>query len=121
MLVIVLILALAGAAYAIFSNWSGTADELVVVPGVLNLSEDAAKQKPSRPPGSSSLTRDQASATIEAGEVSVRTPRRATSCAKGETVSVYVSSGRGKVQVPNVVGKDRRARRPTSWASSVWG
>jgi eukaryotic-like serine/threonine-protein kinase len=104
-LVIVLILALAGAAYAIFSNWGGT-EELAVVPGVLNLTEDAAKQKVEEA-GFKFDPQSQPSATVKTGLVIRQTPEEGDKLAKGEKITVYISSGKGKVEVPNLVGKSQ--------------
>jgi beta-lactam-binding protein with PASTA domain/predicted Ser/Thr protein kinase len=105
-LVIVLILALAGAAYAIFSNWGGTSDELAVVPAVLNLSEAEAKQK-IEGAGFEFDPQNQASATVEVGLVVRQNPEEGNKLAKGEKVTVYISTGKGKVEVPNLAGKSR--------------
>ena len=106
-LVIVLILALAGAAYAIFSNWNSAGDELGVVPPVLGLSADAAKQKVVDAGFKFKNEGDQASADVPEGAVSRQDPEEGTKLAKGETVGVWISSGEGKVEVPNVVGMDQ--------------
>ena len=107
-LVIVLILALAGAAYAIFSNWGGPSEELAVVPGVLNLTESAAKQK-IQAAGFEFASEKQASATVEAGLVVRQSPDEGNKLAKGERITVYVSSGKGKVEVPDLAGKSQTA------------
>lgn len=105
-LVIVLILALAGAAYAIFSNWGGAGEELVVVPGVVNLDVEAAKQAIEDAGLKFNNEGTQPSADIPEGRVSRQDPDEGIKLATGETVSVWISSGRGKVEVPNLVGKD---------------
>ncbi len=104
-LVIVLILALAGAAYAIFSNWNSPGDELAAVPGVIGLSEADAKQK-IEDAGFKFDTEKQASTEAE-GTVFDQEPGKDTDLAKGETVKVWVSSGEGTVEVPDVVGMNR--------------
>jgi serine/threonine-protein kinase len=103
-LVIVLILALAGAAYAIFSNWGSGSEKLAVVPGLLNLTRDAAEQK-ARAAGFEFEAKTQASATVEEGRVVRQSPDEGNKMARGETITVWISSGKGKVDVPNLVGK----------------
>ena len=78
----------------------------MVVPGVLNLSEDAAKQK-IETAGFEFASEKQASATIEAGLVVRQSPEEGNKLAKGEKVTVFVSSGKGKVEVPILVGKSQ--------------
>jgi eukaryotic-like serine/threonine-protein kinase len=104
-LVIVLILALAGAAYAILSNWNSPGDELAAVPGVIGLSEADAKQK-IEDAGFKFDTEKQASTEAE-GTVFDQEPGKDTDLAKGETVKVWVSTGEGTVEVPDVVGMSR--------------
>ena len=106
-LVIILILALAGAAYAIFSNWGSADDEMAVVPGVLGLSAEDARKAVEDAGLKFQNEGSQASADVPEGQVSRQEPDEGTKLAKGETVSVWVSSGKGKVQVPDLIGKDR--------------
>jgi beta-lactam-binding protein with PASTA domain/tRNA A-37 threonylcarbamoyl transferase component Bud32 len=105
-LVIVLILALAGGAYAIFSNWDrGGGTTLVAVPGVLGLTEAEAKQKVVAADFKLQVEGEQASADVAAGSVVRQDPAEGVERAKGSPISVWISSGKGKVEVPDVVGK----------------
>ncbi|OFW60642.1 MAG: hypothetical protein A2133_05720 [Actinobacteria bacterium RBG_16_64_13] len=106
-LVIVLILALAGAAYAIFSNWGSAGGEKASVPGVVNLTESAAKKAIEDAGFEFKREGEQPSATVKVGNVSRQQPTEGTLLAKGEAVSVYVSSGKGKVEVPSLAGMDQ--------------
>lgn len=105
-LVIVLIVALSGAAYAILSNWGSAAENLAVVPGVVNLSEAEAKQRVEQA-GFKFDPQYQASATVEEGFVIRQSPEEGNKMAKGEKVTVWISTGKGKVVVPNLVGKSK--------------
>ncbi|MFH0916594.1 MAG: Stk1 family PASTA domain-containing Ser/Thr kinase [bacterium] len=104
-LVIVLILALAGGAYAIFSNWGSAGADLAVVPGVIGLSEAEAKTKIEAEGFKFKNEGDQPSADAAVGNVVRQDPEEGTKLAKGEPVSIWLSSGKGKVTVPDVVGK----------------
>jgi beta-lactam-binding protein with PASTA domain/predicted Ser/Thr protein kinase len=104
-LVIVLILALAGGAYAIFSNWNSAGSDLGVVPGVSGQSEAQAKQKIEAAGFKLKNEGNQASADVKAGSVVRQDPEEGTKLAKGKSVSVWLSSGKGQVKVPDVVGK----------------
>ncbi len=106
-LVIVLILALGGAAYAIFYNWGSAEEELGVVPSVLGLSLESAKQKIKSAGFEFKNEGDQASADVPEGRVSRQEPTEGVRLAKGEKVGVWISSGKGKVEVPRVVGMDQ--------------
>lgn len=106
-LVAILILALGGAAYAIFSNWGTSESQLVVVPSVLGLTGAEAKQKIEALGLKFKNAGEQASADYPAGQVCRQEPEEGVKLAKGETVSVWISSGVGKVKVPNVVGLDQ--------------
>ena len=104
-LVIILILALAGGAYAIFSTWGSASADLAVVPGVLGLSEAEAKTKVEAAGFDFRNEGDQPSADVTAGAVVRQDPEEGTKLAEGKPVSVWLSSGEGKMTVPNVVGK----------------
>jgi beta-lactam-binding protein with PASTA domain/tRNA A-37 threonylcarbamoyl transferase component Bud32 len=106
-LVIVLILALGGAAYAILSNWGSAEAELLPVPGVLGLTVQDAQQKLKDAGFEMKNEGDQASADVPEGQVARQDPDEGTRLAKGETVSVWISSGVGLVEVPDVVGKNQ--------------
>ena len=105
LLVIVLILALGGAAYAIFSNWGNTAGPMAAVPSVVGLTEQAAKDKIKGAGFEYKRAGDQASATVAVGNVVRQQPDEGNSLAKGQEISVWISSGKGTVQVPDLVGK----------------
>ena len=108
-LVIVLLLALGGGAYAVLSNWETAAVEVAAVPGVVGLSEDDAKQAVEAAGFEFSMEGEQPSADIPEGDVARQDPEEGTDLALGETVSVWISSGQGKVEVPDVVGKTQIA------------
>ena len=108
LLVIVLILALAGTAYAIFSSWGSAAKETGVVPGVVGLSPDDAKDAIEEAGFKFKNEGEQPSADIAAGSVANQVPKEDTELAKGETVTVWISSGEGQVKVPALVGKSRQ-------------
>ena len=108
-LVIVLLLALGGGAYAVFSNWNSAAAETAVVPGVVGTSEQNAQKAIEAAGFDFKVEGEQPSADVAAGDVARQDPEEGTELALGETVSVWVSSGEGKVEVPNVVGKTQVA------------
>ena len=108
-LVIVLLLALGGGAYAVLSNWETAAVETAAVPGVMGLSEDDAKQAVEAAGFEFSMEGEQPSADIPEGDVARQDPEEGTDLALGQTVSVWISSGQGKVEVPDVVGKTQIA------------
>jgi serine/threonine-protein kinase len=108
-LVIVLLLALGGGAYAVFSNWNSAAAETAVVPGVVGTSEQNAKKAIEAAGFDFKVEGEQPSADVAAGDIARQDPEEGTELALGERVSVWVSSGKGKVEVPNVVGKTQVA------------
>ena len=108
-LVIVLLLALGGGAYAVFSNWNTAAAEIAAVPGVVGMSEENAKNAIEAAGFDFKVEGEQPSADVEAGSIAYQEPAEGTELALGERVSVWVSSGEGKVEVPNVVGKTQVA------------
>ncbi len=103
-LVIILILALAGGAYVILSNWSTAEADLGTVPGVVGLSEAAAIAKIEAAGFKSEKEGVQPSAEVAEGDVARQDPDQDTKLEKGKTISIWISSGEGKVEVPNVVG-----------------
>lgn len=104
-LVLILILALAGGAYAIFSAWgSGAASNTAVVPNVVGLTEAQAKKKIEDAGLKYKKEGTQPSADVAEGNVVRQDPGEGEKKEKGSTVSVWISSGKGKVKVPNVVG-----------------
>jgi len=104
-LVFILILALAGGAYAVFANWGGAEPQLAVVPQVTGLSEADARQEVENAGFDFKVDGAQASAEIAAGKVVRQDPGDGIKLALGQVVRVWLSSGKGKVEVPNVVGK----------------
>ena len=104
-LVIILILALAGGAYAIFSIFGSASVDLVVVPGVMGLSEAEARQKVEAAGFDFKNAGAQPSADVATGSVARQDPQEGTKLAKGKWVSAWLSSGKDKVKVPNVVDK----------------
>ena len=103
-LVVILILALGGGAYAMLSNWTNAGSDLLVVPGVLGLSEDDAAEALEMMGFKMKLEGEQPSAEVEAGLIARQEPEEGTKQAEGSTISVWISSGEGKVEVPDVVG-----------------
>jgi len=103
-LVIILILALAGGAYVILSNWSTGQAELGTVPGVVGLSEAEAIAKIRAAGFDYEKEGVQPSADVAEGDVARQDPEANTKLEKGKTISIWISSGEGKVEVPNVVG-----------------
>lgn len=105
-LVLILILALAGGAYAIFSAWdTGGTTDMAVVPSLVGLNEDQASAKLKDAELKLKVEGTQPSADVDEGNVARQEPEEGTKLAKGESVSVWLSSGKGKVVVPDVVGK----------------
>jgi eukaryotic-like serine/threonine-protein kinase len=103
-LVIILILALAGAAYVILTNWSTGTTEMKTVPGVVGLTESAAQASIKAAGFEYEKAGSQPSATVPAGSVARQDPEQNQKLEKGKTISYWISSGEGKVEVPNVVG-----------------
>jgi beta-lactam-binding protein with PASTA domain/predicted Ser/Thr protein kinase len=108
LLVIVLILALAGTAFAIFSSWGSGAKENGVVPGVVGMSPADAQDAIETAGFKFKNGGEQASPDVAAGLVANQVPKQDTELAKGETVTVWISSGQGQVKVPPLVGKSRQ-------------
>ncbi len=108
-LVIVLILALGAGAYVIFSNWTSAGADLADVPGVVGLDEAGAKQKIEAAGFDFKIEGEQASADVEAGLVARQNPDEGTKLAKGQSVGVWISTGKGTVEIPDVVGKTQVA------------
>lgn len=104
-LVVVLILALAGGAYAILSNWDQPTESLIPVPGLLGLSEDEATDALAKLGFELKVEGEQASADIEEGFIARQEPEEGTKQSKGATISVWMSSGQGTVTVPELTGK----------------
>jgi serine/threonine-protein kinase len=103
-LVIILILALAGAAYVIYTNWNTAEAQLGTVPGVVGLTEAEAIAKIQAAGFDPDKQGVQPSADVPEGDVARQDPENGARIEKGKTVSYWVSSGEGKVEVPNVVG-----------------
>ncbi len=108
LLVIVLILALAGTAFAIFSNWGSAAKEKGVVPGVVGMSPKDAESAIKAAGFEFKNEGTQPSADIAAGLVANQVPKEDTELTKDETVTVWTSSGQGQVKVPPLTGKSRQ-------------
>jgi serine/threonine-protein kinase len=105
-LVIILILALGGAAYAIFHSWDDAQAAQATVPGIVGLTEAAAQTKITDAGFKSEKEGTQPSADVPAGSIVKQSPDQNTTLKKGSTISYWVSSGEGKVTVPDVVGKN---------------
>ncbi|MCL5736850.1 MAG: Stk1 family PASTA domain-containing Ser/Thr kinase [Actinobacteria bacterium] len=107
-LVLILILALAGGAYAIVSAWGTDASSnTAIVPAVVGLTESQAKKKVEDAGLKFKMAGTQPSADVAEGNVVRQDPDDGTKHDKGATVSVWLSSGKGKVKVPDVVGKSQ--------------
>ena len=103
-LVIVLILALAGAAYVMLTNRDNGGSQLVIVPGIVGLSEADAVAKIQAAGFNYVKEGVQLSADVAAGLVVRQDPQESGDLAGGKTVGYWVSSGDGRIAVPNVVG-----------------
>ncbi|NLO27585.1 MAG: Stk1 family PASTA domain-containing Ser/Thr kinase [Actinobacteria bacterium] len=103
-LVIVLILALGGAAYAIFSNWGAGETEFGVVPSVVGLARADAEKKIKEAGFKPEYKGEEESSDHTAGEVLRQSPKAGIDLKKGETVEFWVSSGENKIPVPDLVG-----------------
>ena len=103
-LVIVLILALAGGAYAILSTWGNTGKNQIAAPSVLGLTEQAATAKAKASGFTLSNKGTMPSADYPAGQVARQVPDEGTKLEKGDAIQAWFSSGQGKVTVPNLVG-----------------
>jgi eukaryotic-like serine/threonine-protein kinase len=104
-LVIILIVALAGAAYVILSNWNTAQADMRTVPPVVGLTEAAAKAQITAAGLKYEKEGTQPSSDVPAGSIARQDPDQNTKLEKGKTVSYWVSSGEGKVEVPDVVNK----------------
>jgi serine/threonine-protein kinase len=103
-LVIILILALAAGAYVIYTNWDTAEAQLGVVPGVVGLTEAEAIAKIQAAGFDPDKQGVQPSADVPEGDVARQDPENGARIEKGKTVGYWVSSGEGKVSVPDVVG-----------------
>jgi beta-lactam-binding protein with PASTA domain len=99
---LVTLIAIAVSIYA----WSGPG-ELGVVPNVVGLSLDQAKSDLSAAGFEVTAGEPRPSADVAEGLVGGQDPKAGTPMRKGETVTLYISSGNGPVPLPNVVGLDR--------------
>ncbi len=106
-LVIVLILALAGAAYVILSNWNTASAEMRTVPNVVGLTEAAAQKRITDAEFVFEKKGVQPSADVPEGSIVRQDPEQNTKLEKGKTIGYWVSSGEGKVEVPDVTNKDQ--------------
>jgi eukaryotic-like serine/threonine-protein kinase len=106
-LVIILILALAGAAYVILTNWSTAGTEMKTVPNVVGLSEAEAQAKIEGAGFKYEKEGVQPSPDVAEGKVASQDPKQNTQLEKGKTIGYYLSSGEGKVEVPDVTNMDQ--------------
>lgn len=104
LVVIVLVLALGGAAYAIFSNWGDSEVEFGVVPGVVGLTRADAEKRIRDAGFKPEYQGEEESSEYAAGEVLRQSPKEGTDLKKGETVEYWVSAGEDEVQVPELLG-----------------
>jgi serine/threonine-protein kinase len=103
-LVVVLIMALAGGAYAILSTWSSGEKNQVSAPSVLGLTSQAATAKAKALGVSIDSKGTMPSADYAAGQVARQVPDEGTKLEKGDAIQVWLSSGQGQVTVPDLVG-----------------
>ncbi len=106
-LVIILILALAGAAYVILTNWSTAEADMRTVPSIVGLSEADAQAKVEEAGFKYEKEGVQPSADVAQGNVARQDPEQNTKLEKGKTISYWISSGEGKVEVPDVTQMDQ--------------
>jgi serine/threonine-protein kinase len=106
-LVIILILALAGAAYVILTNWSTAEADMRTVPSIVGLSEADAQAKVEDAGFKYEKEGVQPSADVAQGNVARQDPEQNTKLEKGKTISYWISSGEGKVEVPDVTQMDQ--------------
>ncbi len=119
-LVIILILALAGAAYVILTNWSTAEADMKTVPGVVGLSEAEAQAKIEAAGFKYEKEGSQPSADVAAGKVARQDPEQNTKLEKGKTVSYWISSGEGKVEVPDVIGMNQAEAAAKLGQARAW-
>jgi beta-lactam-binding protein with PASTA domain/predicted Ser/Thr protein kinase len=103
--VAVLLVALTLTAVGI-STW-GRVGELGVVPNVVSLTLEEATQKLGDAGFKLQNEGPQASASVPEGMVASQKPEDGSNFPKGSAVRVWISSGSGPVQIPDVVGMDR--------------
>jgi eukaryotic-like serine/threonine-protein kinase len=78
--------------------------QLVAVPNVVGLQEENARELLERE-GFTVTTRDEASPDVPRGEVIRQDPAAGRRVAEGDPVTIYVSVGRPRAEVPDVVGE----------------
>ena len=105
---VLLLLAAAGAAWFAYTKIQDqlAANKPVPVPLVEGLREPLAKTKISEANLVASVTRE-SSATVEQGVVISQSPPAGDHLQRGGTVTLTVSTGKPKVNVPSVIGKTR--------------
>ena len=105
---VLLLLAAAGAAWFAYTKIQDqlAANKPVPVPLVEGLREPLAKTKISEANLVASVTRE-SSATVEKGVVISQSPPAGDHLQRGGTVTITVSTGKPKVNVPSVIGKTR--------------
>ena len=100
---IVVILALAGAAYVILTNPNAPGPQLATVPEIVGLSEADAIAKSRRPASTRHVKEGaQLSADVAEGVVVRQDPQKSGKLEEGKTIGYWVSSG---------AAADRRAER----------
>lgn len=76
------------------------------MPELANMTSDAAKKRlDDMKLNLNVVTRDEASDSVPSGSVIRSDPVAGTALTKGQTVTLYVSTGSSKIKVPNVMGK----------------
>jgi beta-lactam-binding protein with PASTA domain/tRNA A-37 threonylcarbamoyl transferase component Bud32 len=104
-LVTILTLALAAAAYVIVSNQSGTAKlQFGTTPEVVGLTEAKAISKIRAAGFGCQIEGREPSSDVDEGDVVRQNTAGGTKLEKGKTVRIWISSGTGQIAVPDVVG-----------------
>jgi beta-lactam-binding protein with PASTA domain len=99
------VLAVKGSAVALVISLGKTPEEKVNVPNVVGKTEAAAKDVITGAGLATGRVNTEYSETVAAGNVVSQNPTSGTSVSKGSSVTLVISLGMPKVNVPNVVGK----------------
>ena len=86
--------------------WVSSGPETVEMPNVVDMSREQAIKILQGLRNVSIVEQTESSAYVEAGNVTRTDPKVGTELAQGTTITVYISSGPEKAQMPNVVGMD---------------
>ena len=88
----------------VISLWVSTGPETVEMPNVVDMPRDQAVKILQDLRNVSIVEQTEASAYVEAGNVTRTEPKVGTELSQGTTITVYISSGPETVKLPNVVG-----------------